>query len=48
MSCKEAADLLHLSARTVEHYVERLKLRFGKRTLHGLLVYIASSLVANL
>ena len=35
-TCKEAAAELGLSARTAAHYVERLKLRFGKSTLHGL------------
>lgn len=39
-SCKEVAEVLHLSARTVEHYVDRLKLRFGKRTLHGLVGHV--------
>lgn len=35
-TCKEAAAELGLSARTAAHYVERLKLRFGRSTLHGL------------
>ena len=40
-NCKEVAGTLGLSIRTVEHYVDRLKLRFGKRTLHGLVAHIA-------
>jgi len=39
-SCKEVAEVLHLSIRTVEHYLDRLKLRFGKRTLHGLVGHV--------
>jgi GAF domain-containing protein len=35
-TCKEVAAALQLSSHTVRHYVERLKLRFGQKTLHGL------------
>src|SRR5262249_19081383 len=35
-TCKEVAAELTLSVHTVQHYIERLKLRFGQRTLHGL------------
>ena len=35
-TCKEVAAELMLSVHTVQHYVERLKLRFGQKTLHGL------------
>ena len=36
-TCTEVAAALELSDHTVRHHVERLKLRFGKATLHGLL-----------
>ena len=36
-TCREVAAALELSSHTVRHYIERLKLRFGKSTLHGLL-----------
>ncbi len=36
-TCREVAAALELSDHTVRHHVERLKLRFGKATLHGLL-----------
>jgi DNA-binding CsgD family transcriptional regulator len=36
-TCKEIATRLGMSRRTVEHYVERLKLRSGASTLHGLI-----------
>ncbi len=42
-SCKEVANALNLSVRTVEHYLDRLKLRFGRRTLHGLLAHVADA-----
>lgn len=42
-TCKEVAADLTLSVHTVQHHVERLKLRFGQRTLHGLV----SSLVGG-
>ncbi len=35
-TCRQIASTLGLSQRTVEHYLDRLKLRFGKATLHGL------------
>ena len=35
-TCAEVASILGLSRHTVRHYVERLKLRFGQATLHGL------------
>jgi len=35
-TCKEVAAELTLSVHTVQHHIERLKLRFGQRTLHGL------------
>jgi len=35
-TCKEVAAELTLSVHTVQHYIERLKLRFGQKTLHGL------------
>jgi len=35
-TCRQIASVLGLSQRTVEHYLDRLKLRFGKVTLHGL------------
>jgi len=35
-TCKQIASALGLSQRTVEHYLDRLKLRLGKATLHGL------------
>ena len=41
---KEIAQTLHLSDRTVGHYVERLKLRFGTATLHGLVSCLAKRL----
>src|SRR5690242_19778768 len=34
-TCREAAHALSLSVRTVEHYLDRLKLRLGKKTIHG-------------
>jgi DNA-binding CsgD family transcriptional regulator len=37
-TCKEAAAALDISNRTAAHYVERMKLRFGRTTLHGLVV----------
>ena len=36
-TCREVAAALELSDHTVPHHVDRLKLRFGKATLHGLL-----------
>ena len=36
-TCREVAAAFELSDHTVRHHVERLKLRFGKATLHGLL-----------
>ena len=36
-TCREVAAALELSDHTVQRHVERLKLRFGKATLHGLL-----------
>lgn len=36
-TCKQVAAALGLSGHTVRHYVERLKLRFARTTLHGLL-----------
>src|SRR3989442_7821507 len=36
-TCREVAAALELSDHTVRHHVDRLKLRFGKATLHGLL-----------
>lgn len=36
LSCKEVAAQLGLSARTVEHHVERLKARFAQPRLHAL------------
>lgn len=38
-TCKEMASALGISARTVEHYVERLKLRFDQPRLHALVAY---------
>jgi DNA-binding CsgD family transcriptional regulator len=40
LSCKEIASLLGMSTRTVEHYVERLKLKAGASTLHGLVAFL--------
>jgi DNA-binding CsgD family transcriptional regulator len=37
---KEIAAHLGLSSRTVEHYVERLKLRYGAANLHGLMAQV--------
>jgi signal transduction protein with GAF and PtsI domain len=36
-TCEEVAAALALSDHAVQYHVERLKLRFGKATLHGLL-----------
>jgi DNA-binding CsgD family transcriptional regulator len=36
-TCKEIAEKMGLSRRTVEHYIERLKLRLGSSTIHGLI-----------
>jgi len=38
-TCKQVASALGLSPRTVEHSVERLKLRFHQPTLHALVGY---------
>jgi DNA-binding CsgD family transcriptional regulator len=38
-TCKESAAALDISPRTVEHYVERLKLRFGQPTIPALIGY---------
>ena len=40
-TCKEVAAELTLSVHTVQHYIERLKLRFGQKTLHGLVSALA-------
>jgi len=40
-TCREVAAAFELSDHTVRHHVERLKLRFGKTTLHGLLSLLA-------
>ena len=40
-TCREVGAALELSDHTVRHHVERLKLRFGKTTLHGLLSLLA-------
>jgi DNA-binding CsgD family transcriptional regulator len=39
-SCKEVALTLHISDRTVQHYVERLKLRFRQPRLPALISYV--------
>ncbi len=39
-TCREVASALGLSGHTVRHYLERLKLRLGKATLHGLLAFV--------
>ena len=39
-TCKEDAAVLELSGHTVRHYIERLKVRFSKATLHGLLGFL--------
>ena len=39
---KEVAAALHISARTVEHYVERLKSRFHQPRLPALACYLAA------
>ena len=39
-TCKEVAAVLELSGHTVRHYIERLKVRFSKATLHGLLGFL--------
>ncbi len=44
-TCKEVASTLGLSARTVEHNVERLKLRFHQPTLHALVGYAVTHVV---
>jgi hypothetical protein len=41
-TCRQIASALGLSQRTVEHYLERLKLRFGKATLHGLATLVVA------
>jgi DNA-binding CsgD family transcriptional regulator len=43
-SCGEVASALELSSHTVRHYVERLKLRFRRSTLHGLVSLLAPHL----
>ena len=40
-TCREVAAALELTDHTVRHHVERLKLRFGKATLNGLLGLLA-------
>jgi DNA-binding CsgD family transcriptional regulator/putative methionine-R-sulfoxide reductase with GAF domain len=42
MTCRDVASTLGLSAHTVRHHVERMKLRFGKTTLHGLVSALLS------
>jgi DNA-binding CsgD family transcriptional regulator len=44
-TCKEVAALLAMSPRTVGHHVDRMKLRFGIYTLHGLIACILQSQV---
>ncbi|MFQ5667623.1 MAG: GAF domain-containing protein [Candidatus Binatia bacterium] len=39
-TCKEAAANLGLSKRTVDHYLERLKQRFGQQRLPALVAYV--------
>jgi len=39
-TCRQIASALALSERTVEHYIDRLKLRLGKATLHGLVTLV--------
>ena len=39
-TCKEVAAVLELSSRTVEHYIERLKLRHHQTTIHGLIGHL--------
>ena len=39
-TCKEVAAELTLSVHTVQHYIERLKLRLGQKTLHGLVSFL--------
>jgi DNA-binding CsgD family transcriptional regulator len=36
LSCKQIAAQLNMSSRTVEHHLERMKVRSGVSTLHGL------------
>jgi DNA-binding NarL/FixJ family response regulator len=36
---KEIADVMTLSTRTVQHYVERLKIKFGARNTTQLVVF---------
>ena len=42
-TCVEVASALGLSPHTVRHHLERLKLRFGQATLHGLVAWAATS-----
>lgn len=42
-TCKEVAAELTLSVHTVQHYIERLKLRLGQKTLHGLVSSLGRS-----
>jgi DNA-binding CsgD family transcriptional regulator len=39
---KEIAEVLAISSRTVEHHIERLKLRFEQSRVHGLVAYALS------
>jgi DNA-binding CsgD family transcriptional regulator len=41
-TCKEIAANLGISTRTIEHHLERLKLRFGQARLHALAAYLAA------
>ena len=43
-SCGDVASALGLSSHTVRHYIERLKLRFRRSTLHGLVSLLAPRL----
>ena len=47
-SCKLIAATLDMSPRTVEHHIERLKIRFRQPTLHGLVSRIVSLKVGDL